>query len=641
MKIKKTHLTLTLILTLTLTISLFADVPSNYYDGTDGLSGETLREKLRSIVTSGHLTNSYGDLYGYYQSTDNYTNGKVWDMYSMKNDGTADYWYSHNNKTCGNYQNEGDCYNREHSVPQSWFGSASPMKADLFIVVPSDGKVNGWRSNYPYGETDSPSLTTSNGSKVGSCSYSGYGGTIFEPIDRFKGDFARMYFYVATRYKNQISSWGGESFSGNDLSTWTKNMLLEWAENDPVSDKELDRNDNVYDIQHNANPFVDHPEFITYIWGGATPSDSIAPVISNIQVLTDSTTANITWKTDENADSKVFYGTNISAMSDSVTKTSFETNHDLSITDLSFETKYYFQVNSTDDDNNGPTFSAIDSFITYADSSISYSTEYENSFETDISDWITYSVASDKNWNRQNTHTTYEPQTTYDGEYYMLMNNYSADVASNDWLISPEIDAGNYDSLYFSFYSWTRFNDTNPGLEVKISTNYSGSGNPSSATWQTISTILPGENSQTWTYSEKNDLSDYNSTIYIAFNYTSTGTGSGTTTAWAIDNYEVFGYSTSAISEKEYIVKNFKLNSPYPNPFNPTFTIPLQLNENSFVNIELVNILGQKVKNIRNTSMNAGEYNLQVNCENLTSGIYFVKVRIDNVNEIQKVILLK
>lgn len=64
---------------------------------------------------------------------------------------------------CGNYQKIGDCYNREHSFPKSWFSKASPMVSDAFHIYPTDGKVNGQRSNYPYGECANGTSVASNG----------------------------------------------------------------------------------------------------------------------------------------------------------------------------------------------------------------------------------------------------------------------------------------------------------------------------------------------------------------------------------------------------------------------------------------------------------------------------------------------
>jgi endonuclease I len=74
------------------------------------------------------------------------------------------------------------------------------MNSDLFQIYPTDGYVNQKRGNYPYGETNNASWISTNGSKLGACSVSGYNGTIFEPINEYKGDIARTYFYMATRY---------------------------------------------------------------------------------------------------------------------------------------------------------------------------------------------------------------------------------------------------------------------------------------------------------------------------------------------------------------------------------------------------------------------------------------------------------
>jgi hypothetical protein len=123
------------------------------------------------------------------------------------------------------------------------------------------------RSNYPYGEVGTATATSTNGSKKGNCVYPGYTGIVFEPIDEFKGDFARTYFYMVTRYKNVVSGWNSDMLLGDNLSPWAIDMLMEWAELDTVSQKEIDRNDAVHDIQFNRNPFIDHPEYICLIWG--------------------------------------------------------------------------------------------------------------------------------------------------------------------------------------------------------------------------------------------------------------------------------------------------------------------------------------------------------------------------------------
>lgn len=257
-----------------------AQIPQNYYSGTEGKTSYELKTALHNIIDN-HTTLSYGDLYNAYRKTDSKPGNVVWDMYSDVPEGTPAYIYTHGSKNCGNYKVEGDCYNREHSFPQSWFKEASPMKTDLFHVVPSDGKVNGMRSSYPFGEVGAVSETSTNGSKLGTSSFDGYSGTVFEPIDAYKGDFARSYFYMATRYEDKIAGWqnnGSANAVLNGTSTkvfddWCLNLLLKWHAQDPVSDKEIVRNNEIYVYQHNRNPFIDYPQFATIIWAGA-PADS-------------------------------------------------------------------------------------------------------------------------------------------------------------------------------------------------------------------------------------------------------------------------------------------------------------------------------------------------------------------------------
>jgi len=267
----------------------YAQIPAGYYNTATG-SGYTLKTQLHNII-KGHTSISYGTLYSVYQgtynvnipATDKKANGKVWDMYSDIPNGTPAYEFPWT-QTCGNYSSEGDCFNREHSVPQSWFTSSSPMVSDLFHVYPTDGKVNGVRSNFPYGKVGTASTTTTNGSKLGNCVSAGYTSTVFEPINEYKGDFARTYFYMATRYENVIAGWqnngnANEILNGTSsqvFDTWQLNLLYQWHLQDPVSTKEINRNNAVYLIQNNRNPYIDHPEWVANTWSlGASPAYSV------------------------------------------------------------------------------------------------------------------------------------------------------------------------------------------------------------------------------------------------------------------------------------------------------------------------------------------------------------------------------
>jgi len=258
-----------MLITANLFFSVFvlAEIPPGYYDNAAGLTGTQLKTALHNIIKN-HLIMSYSNLEDYLPKTDSKPNGKVWDMYSDIPGGTAPYQFNFS-QACGEYNSENDCWNKEHSFPQSWFNSMAPMKSDLFHVCPTDGWVNNKRSNYPYGDVGTASWTSQNGSKVGPCSNPGYSNVVFEPIDSFKGDFARSYFYMAVRYYTESNGWpGSDMVTGSEPKPWALAVLKAWSILDPVSTKERNRNDSIYLIQHNRNPFIDNPQWIDSVWNG-------------------------------------------------------------------------------------------------------------------------------------------------------------------------------------------------------------------------------------------------------------------------------------------------------------------------------------------------------------------------------------
>ena len=248
-------------------IQLWAQAPSGYYTDATGSKGKSLKTALYQIITD-HTARSYKQLWTDMQSTDRREDGKVWDMYSS----TTDFTFT--SDQCGTYKNEGDCYNREHSFPKSWFNDASPMYTDLFHLYPTDGYVNNRRGNYPFGETNGEQYKSNGGySKLGKCTSPGYSGTVFEPDDEYKGDFARSYFYMATCYEDRIATWNSDMLAHNSYpayAKWALDMLLRWATEDPVSPKEIARNNAVYKIQKNRNPYIDFPGLEQYVWGSKT-----------------------------------------------------------------------------------------------------------------------------------------------------------------------------------------------------------------------------------------------------------------------------------------------------------------------------------------------------------------------------------
>ncbi len=261
------HISLSLALALFGTSLSFAAAPTGYYSAVEGKSGDAVLATLFAVI-SNHTNVGYDGLYTVYRTSDvRPGTNEVWDMYSTCS-------FTHGSKKCGNYSNVCDCYNREHGVPQSWFGKAAPMVSDAFHVIPTDGKVNNQRGNNPYGECANGSrLTSKSLCKVGPSTFPGYSGTVFEPDDEYKGDFARAYFYMVACYrdKNFTLSSGGTVFTRTGgvtgLTPYAVNLFLKWHRQDPVSQKELDRNEAIYAHQHNRNPFIDYPCLAEYIWG--------------------------------------------------------------------------------------------------------------------------------------------------------------------------------------------------------------------------------------------------------------------------------------------------------------------------------------------------------------------------------------
>ena len=268
---------------------------SVYYAAADGKSDNALRLALQDII-DGHTVVSYGDLGTLMQwsDTEDADGRNVVDIYTNCSFTTSGpiTWRSSGNV--------GDGMNREHTVPQSWFNKQSPMVSDAFHIYPTDCKANNNRSSFLYGEFSGAGTSYSSSYcketgklgnsdwKAGSTSYTYNGQTytattsydkrVYEPDDEYKGDLARGYFYMATRYAGQCERWSGGAFGSakNGLGVYTAELLLKWHRLDPVSEKEMIRNEVIYGNktynksskkQGNRNPFIDYPELAEYLWG--------------------------------------------------------------------------------------------------------------------------------------------------------------------------------------------------------------------------------------------------------------------------------------------------------------------------------------------------------------------------------------
>jgi endonuclease I len=258
-----------------------ANIPS-YWASADNKSGAALWSAISAQTNVGYSSIGYSGLWTAYATTDVYPGtNKIWDMY-----GECDFTYS--TDKCGTYSGVCDCYNREHSIPQSWWGGGtSGIGCDIFHLVPTDGKINGVRSNDEFGivnggtdwrgnksgtagswSTDRPTIASTAGEVIQGS------GNVFEPKDEYKGDFARGYMGTIIKWQQSNLTTGNNFFSGQYNASgyfgFTKKavvLMMKWHREDPVSQKEIDRNNGIQKTQGNRNPFIDYPYLAEYIWG--------------------------------------------------------------------------------------------------------------------------------------------------------------------------------------------------------------------------------------------------------------------------------------------------------------------------------------------------------------------------------------
>lgn len=240
-----------------------AEAPSGYYNSLEGQSGVTLKKAVKAVARN-HTAIPYGDdTWEVFKESDVHMVGNSlcwWDMYS-------------NNNVAVSSGHGG--LNIEHSVANSWWGGTkNDAYKDICHLNPSDATANNRKSNYPLGivvsQTWGNGVTSVGKPAGGSCGGASY---VYEPCDEYKGDFARVFFYMFTIYDD--IAWMNSSdrnymydvASDLLLRPWAYEMLLEWSKNDPVSEKERNRNDVIYKHQKNRNPFIDYPELAEHIWG--------------------------------------------------------------------------------------------------------------------------------------------------------------------------------------------------------------------------------------------------------------------------------------------------------------------------------------------------------------------------------------
>ena len=247
------------------TVTATAQIPDGYYDGLKGKNGAELKAAVHETIKDADVLD-YGS-----------GSGRTWDGF-YSTDRTDDNQvidrYSNDKRYFGEKGKSVSGMNIEHSFPKSWWGgSENQAYKDLYNLMPSEQKINSAKSNYPMGEVTE--ATTDNGcTKVGT-GHNGY--KLWEPADKWKGDFARSYMYMATAY--QDFTWSTKSPQALQileqnayptLQQWAYELYISWAKADAPDAQEAARNDSVCRIQGNRNPFVDFPNLMEYIWGDST-----------------------------------------------------------------------------------------------------------------------------------------------------------------------------------------------------------------------------------------------------------------------------------------------------------------------------------------------------------------------------------
>jgi len=617
-----------------------AQAPSGYYESTDGLLSYELKTALKIIIDDigdgngfpSHQDQGYGALYDAYAAensgdSDDYfeNDGTVLDMYSERSLGIDNYNYEHFKNNCGNYSDEGDCYNREHLVPQSTFNSASPMKNDYFHVVPSDGAVNGARGSFPFGEVTNPNYTSTNGSKRGSNTFPGYTGIVFEPIDEFKGDIARAVLYFAIRYEDEFSS----SWRTNDVLAdnpqdffvdWYLALLLSWHLNDPVSEREIDRNNNGYQFQSNRNPLIDRPEFAVMIWGDFTDNEPpSAP--SDLQANnTTNSSLQLSWTSSEDNVAVAQY----IIEQDNVDIGSVGSNQSTYlVTGLNAETLYNFRLYAVDQGGNISEPSDNLDVLTLSEPSYLISEDFENC-STALDNFTAISEISALDWrcvsdDGENNSQGYQMNAFQNGQ-----------IPSLDWLItSNKINFDEFELEKISFFASANFGNTK--LELLFSSSYTGNGNPSNFNWQEVPNVEvplhPNGSGSLFTYNaESIDISELPENAYIAFRYNTTN--GQLATRWTIDNFRITGEQVLSSSSFSNTLE-VKL---YPNPLKNSH-IHLNFNSSDRKRIELYDLNG-KILLTKHSKQNYFKEDLNW----LTPGIYFFKIYQHGNSVIKKLV---
>ncbi|RKS92304.1 putative secreted protein (Por secretion system target) [Flavobacterium limicola] len=592
-----------------------AQIPSNYYTTATG-TGYTLKTQLYNII-KGHTDKGYAGLYTTYQTSDRdyyYENdATILDMYSEKPTGTDPYTYSAGTtQRCGTYSVEGDCYNREHIIPQSTFNSAAPMVSDAHFITPTDGKVNGQRSNYPHGPVTTATWTSLNGSKLGSSTTSGYSGPIFEPINEFKGDIARMYFYFATRYENTVAGYSYAMFNGTSNQVFTTaflNLLITWHNQDPVSSREIARNNAIYAIQNNRNPYIDHPEYVQAIWNPT--ADAQAPTTPANLVSSAKTTTTISLSWTGSTDNTAVTGYNV--YMNSALKTTV-TGLTTTITGLTASTAYSFTVKAKDAAGN----------ISATSNTLNVTTAATGSTATDLL-FSEYIEGSSNNKALEISNATGAAINL--SIYSIKKQTNGAGAWSTGLSLTGTLNNGSKFTIINSLMASSCYPISSANLST-AATEMAFNGNDAVGLFKNgvLIDIIGTFNGGTANFAA-------DQTLRRKATVTSPTTTFNKTTQWdsyTSDTCNNLGTRIVAKESKTETVLDIDAIVIYPNPSQGTFSVN---NSNKMYSIEIYSIIGQKIYSEENSTKS------EITLPNIAKGTYLVRVSIDSDSVIKKLII--
>ncbi len=599
----------------------FSQIPSGYYNTATG-TGYTLKTQLYNIIKN-HTNNGYAGLYTTYLTSDvdNFyeNDGTILDMYSENPSGTDPYNYTTGTtQRCGNYSVEGDCYNREHIIPQSVFNEQSPMVADAHFITPTDGKVNGMRSNYPHGTVSSATYTSQNGSKLGSSSVSGYSGTVFEPINAFKGDIARMYFYFATRYENTVAGYSYAMFDGSSNKVFTTaflNVLLAWHAQDPVSAREIARNNAIYGRQNNRNPFIDHPEYVNQIWGGTPPSgDTQAPTTPTSLVSTSKTATSISLSWNASTDNVAVTGYDVYA--NSVLKTTVS-GVTATITGLTASTAYSIYVKAKDAAGNASASSNTISVTT-------------NSSGTGTATDLLFSEYIEGSGNNKALEIANNTGSSISlSAYTVKKQTNGAGSWSTGLALSGTLTTGSKFVIVNSSMSSSCFATSAANIST-TATELTFNGNDAVGLFKNgvLIDIIGTFNGGTANFAADVTLRRKSTVTSpsATFNLSAQWDSYATDTCNNLASKKV----QTAIEDEEIIIESDEIVI-YPNPSDGNFNIESQ-NSDPY-SIEVFSFSGQKVFDKQNITSS------EVSLQNLSSGIYFIKITKGEKTSYKRIII--